>query len=126
MDGNDPNDPFLTKLAQHCLLIYIQGSDAHTEKLIRRFDRAPKPMCYQPEFLGKVWDEYLSKNNVEPDEVDPDDFIRWTYASALAHRQPRYEAMAPWGVTVTAEEVAQVNTPRDFEALIAAALERRG
>lgn len=126
VDGNDPNDPLLTNLAQHCLLIYIQGSDAHTEKLIRRFDRAPKPMCYQPEFLGKVWDEYLSKNNVEPDEVDPDDFIRWTYASALAHRQPRYEAMAPWGVTVTAEEVTQVNTARDFEALIAAALERRG
>ncbi len=24
------------------------------------------------------------------DDVDPDDFIRWAYAKALAHRQPRY------------------------------------
>ena len=30
-----------------------------------------------------------------------------------------------WGVTVTAEEVAAVATPADFDALIGAALERR-
>jgi len=50
-------------------------------------------MSYQPEFLSRVWEDYLRKNNVSEADVDPDAFIRWTYAQALAHRQPRYEAM---------------------------------
>ncbi|SLN10436.1 hypothetical protein ROG8370_00161 [Roseovarius gaetbuli] len=125
VEGDDPNDPILCELSQQCLLIYIEGSEAHTQELIRRFDRAPKPMAYQPAFLDASWEEYLSENNIEADEVDPDSFIRWTYARALAHRQPRYEAMAPWGVTVSDDEVATVKTPADFDHLIATALERR-
>jgi hypothetical protein len=125
VEGDDPADPILTELARHCLLIYIEGSDAHTAELIRRFDRAPKPMAYQPEFLSRVWEEYLSKNNVDEGEVDPDAFIRWTYAQALAHRQPRYEAMAKWGVRVSADEIAAASDAARFEALIATAIERR-
>ena len=125
VEGDDPNDPLLTELARHCLLIYIQGSEAHTAELIRRFDRAPKPMAYQPEFLSAAWDEYLKENKCQADEVDPDSFIRWTYARALAHRQPRYEAMVKWGISVSADEVAQVRNGEDFDHLIATALERR-
>lgn len=125
VDGNDPNDPILGELSAHCLLIYIEGSEAHTAELIRRFDRAPKPMAYQPTFLDAAWAEYLGENKCQEDDVDPDSFIRWTYARALAHRQPRYEAMAPWGVSITANEVAEVKTAQDFDALIASALARR-
>jgi hypothetical protein len=49
---------------------------------------------------------------VTEETCDPDHFVRWTYARALAHRQPRYAAMARWGVTVTAEEVGAVATRR--------------
>ena len=125
VDGDDPDDPLLTELARHCLLVYIEGSEAHTAELIRRFDRAPKPMAYQPEFLSAAWDEYLKENKCQADEVDPDRFIRWTYARALAHRQPRYEAMVKWGVSVSADEVAQIRNGTDFYHLIATALERR-
>lgn len=125
VDGDDPSDPLLTELARHCLLIYIRGSAAHTAELIRRFDRAPKPMCYQPEFLDEAWSEYLRENNCKEADVNPDDFIRWTYARALAHRTPRYEAMAKWGLAVTADEVAAVASATDFEALVARALDRR-
>ena len=124
-DGDDPNDPLLTELSQHCLLVWLKGNDAHTQELIRRFDKAPKPMAYQPEFLAQCWSEYVSENNCLEDDVDPDSFIRWTYARALAHRQPRYRAMEKWGVSVAADEVAAVNTTDDFDALIATALERR-
>ncbi len=55
--------------------------------------------------------------------MDPDAFVRWTYARALAHRQPRYAAMAKWGITVTAEQVARVKDAADLHALIATALE---
>ncbi len=90
------DDPVLKALHDECLLIWLKGDDAHTQELVRRFHRAPKPMAYQPEFLERSWAEYLSENNVKAGEVDPDAFIRWTYARALAHRQPLYEAMAPF------------------------------
>jgi hypothetical protein len=44
----------------------------------------------------------------------------------LDHRQPRYAAMARWGVTVTADEVAQVRDAAGFTTLVSRALERRG
>ncbi len=125
VDGNDPDDPLLSDLAAHCLLVWLEGSEAHRQDLIRRFDRAPKPMCYQAAFLQAAWSEYLAEHGLAEAQVNPDDFIRWTYARALAHRAPRYAAMAPWGVSVTMEEVAAITSADGFESLIATALERR-
>ncbi|MEM9498028.1 MAG: ATPase [Pseudomonadota bacterium] len=125
VDGADPDDPLLQELSRHCLLVRIEGSEAHRQELIRRFDRAPKPMCYQSAFLDEVWSEYLNENSIREDEVDPDSFIRWTYGRALAHRAPRYEAMAQWGVSVSMEEVAAITDPDGFDSLIATALARR-
>jgi hypothetical protein len=123
VDGDDPNDPILTELASQCLLVRIKGEASHTEELIRRFDKAPKPMTYQPEFLSQAWDEYLLENRCLEDEVNPNDFIRWTYARALAHRAPRYDAMAKWGVTVRADDVAKIKHADEFVQLIAHALD---
>ncbi len=126
VDPGDPADPVLSALSRSVLMIWIEGSDTHTEELIRRFDRAPKPMYYQPEFLHAAWEEYLSENNLKEADVDPDAFVRWTYARALAHRQPRYAAMARnWGLSVTAEAVAKVTSAGDFIALVARTLEAR-
>ncbi|WP_102223172.1 ATPase [Acidimangrovimonas sediminis] len=126
VDPDDPEDPVLTTLSDNLLMVWIEGTEAHTDELVRRFDRAPKPMYYQPEFLETAWAEYLKLKNVTEEAVDPDDFVRWTYARALAHRRPRYAAMAAkWGVSVTAEEVQAVKTAEDFDDMIARALERR-
>ncbi|KEJ88396.1 hypothetical protein [Sulfitobacter donghicola] len=122
INPEDDNDPLLEKLAQQCLLVWIKGDEAHSAELVRRFDRAPKPMAYQPEFLDRVWAEYLSENNLEEGDVDPDSFIRWTYAQALAHRQPRYAAMAKHGITVTADDIHAVKNAQDFDDLIASKL----
>ena len=124
VDPADPGDPVLNSLADNLLLVWIKGSEAHTEQLIRRFDRAPKPMYYQPAFLHAMWEEYRVTYSVTEETCDPDAFVRWTYARALAHRQPRYAAMANRGVTVTAEAVASVKTAADFDTLIARAIER--
>ncbi|AUQ50127.1 hypothetical protein PhaeoP83_01856 [Phaeobacter inhibens] len=127
VDANDPNDPLLTELSQHTLMVWIKGDEAHTQELIRRFDRAPKPMAYEPAFLARVWQEYLKENTLSEADVHPDSFIRWTYAQALAHRQPRYAAMAEhWGVTVTADQISGIRTEADFTDVIAGALEARG
>ena len=125
VDPWDENDPVLTQLSSLSLMVWIEGSDAHTEELVRRFDRAPKPMYYQRKFLEDRWAEYLDMTGDAPDDVDPNAFVRWTYAKALAHRQPRYDAMSKWGVKVTADEMARVKSSSDFNALIATALERR-
>lgn len=122
VDPDDPADPLLTALSEECLLVWIKGDAAHTEELIKRFDRAPKPMAYQPEFLSRVWAQYLSENNMVEDDVDPDTFIRWTYAQALSHRQPRYEAMAKWGITITPDQIGALRTQEDFVDLIARCL----
>ncbi len=124
VDPGNPDDPVLTALSQAMLMVWIKGSDAHTAALVQRFDRAPKPMYYQPAFLHAAWEDYCTTHSVTEETCDPDAFVRWTYARALAHRQPRYAAMAEWGVTVTAEEVAQVRDAEGFTDLIALALER--
>ncbi len=124
VNPDDPEDPLLQALSQECLLVWIKGDAAHTRELIRRFDKAPKPMAYQPEFLARVWKDYLIENNCSEDDVDPDAFIRWTYAKALEHRQPRYAAMAKWGITITADQVAGLRDEAGLTDLIADTLDR--
>ncbi len=124
VDPADDNDPLMTTLSSVALPIWIKGDDAHTAALVARFDKAPKPMAYQPEFLLECWTTYLAETGEAEDKVDPNAFVRWTYARALAHRQPRYEAMARWGVTVTADEVASLRGEADFVELVSAALGR--
>lgn len=125
VDSDDPADPVMTALAGNLLLVWLKGSDAHRAALVARFDRAPKPIYYQPDFLAGVWAEYLAQQNLPEDRVDPDAFLRFAYARLLDHRQPRYEAMARWGVTVTAEDVAEVTDAAGFTRLIARALDQR-
>ncbi|EAQ03337.1 hypothetical protein OB2597_01917 [Pseudooceanicola batsensis HTCC2597] len=125
VDPWDDEDPVLDTLTDMALLVWIQGDAAHRQELVRRFDRAPKPMYYQPEFLRQAWTDYRDETGEAEDAVDPDAFVRWTYARALDHRQPRYEAMARRGITVTADQVAQVTDAASFDALIMQALETR-
>ena len=54
------------------------------EELVRRFDRAPKPMYYQPRLPRReMWAEYKARNRRRADdEVDPDAFVRLGLAGA--------------------------------------------
>ena len=126
VDPDNPDDPVLKCLSETVLLCWIEESDAHCKNLIERFDRAPKPMYYEPEFLNSKWAEYLDQNGRSENEVDPDDFVRWTYAQALAHRHPRYEGISKWGIKLRAQDVTALKTATDFENLVACALEQRG
>lgn len=124
VDPHDPNDPVLTALSGKLLMIWLEGSEAHTQALIQRFDAAPKPMCYQAEFLHTAWTDYLAESGNTPTNVDPDAFVRWTYARALAHRQPRYKAIADkWGVTIPADRFGSVTSEDGLIRIIAETLE---
>jgi len=123
VDPDDPLDPVLTHLSDRTLMVWIRGTEAHTDALVSRFDRAPKPMYYRPDFLDRTWAEYRAATGAAEDSVDPDGFVRFAYARALSHRQPLYQGMARWGITVEAEEVAETATPEAFDALIARRLD---
>ena len=126
VDPQDPDDPVLSALAPHIALVQIRGTQAAVEELVRRFDRAPKPMYYPPDFLAETWQAYLAETGLTDDKVNPDDFIRWGYRRLIDHRLPRYAAIARnWGVAVDATDIARVRTADDFNQLIAAALDAR-
>ena len=124
VNPDDPNDPVLKTLAENTLMVWIEGSSHHADKLIKRFDENPKPMCYDPGFLDLKWKEYLKINKCSVNDVDPDDFVRWTYSEAMAHRNPIYQSMASWGITVQADLISQVKTPSEFNSLIGSTISR--
>jgi hypothetical protein len=122
----DPNDPVLNAIYRSMLPVYIRGDLQHEADLKARFDRSPKPIYYQESFLLNIWADYLKETGENPNTVDPDAFIRYGFAQQLAHRRPRYQAIADnWGVTVEADAIAAVETAEGFDDLIAAALDDR-
>ncbi len=126
VDPDDPDDPVLSELGAATLPVWIRGTEAHVEELVARFDRSPKPMYYSEPFLIRLWEDYCAAEGTPPEAVDPDAFIRHGFRALMAHRLPRYAAIAArWGVTAEAAEVEAVRDPADFDALIAASLERR-
>ena len=83
-------------------------------------------MDYQRDYLVDRWSEYLAETGVSEDEVDDNGGVRWTYARALAHRQPRYRAIAEnWGVTVSADGLAAVKSEAGLIGLVADAIAAR-
>ncbi len=127
VDPSDPDDPVLKPLSEHILPVWIRGTEAHINTLVARFDKAPKPMYYNEEFLRQTWGAYCADRAVTEENVDPDDFIRWGYRQLLHHRLPIYEAIASnWGVTVEAADIGAVETAADIEALISQAIAARG
>ena len=120
-----PGDPLLDALAAGHLMVWIDGDEAHADTLTARFDRAPKPMYYRPEIVAPIWEEHMARAGGALSEVDPAGFARDAYARAIRLRRPLYAALAERGVTVTAAEVAKVADADAFEALIAAAIDRR-
>ncbi|NPD18365.1 ATPase [Alterinioella nitratireducens] len=126
VDPENPADEVLRTLGANTLMVWIEGSGDHTEELIRRFDKSPKPMYYQPRFMRRIWDEFKNETNTLGGDVDPDAFVRYAYGRALRHRAPLYAAMARnWGVTVQADDVAKVRDCDDVIALVADALATR-
>jgi len=124
VDADDPNDPVMLLLSQHLLPVWIEGGPNHRDTLIERFSAAPKPMYYTEAFLLECWNGYLKETGVAEDEVDPDDFIRWGYARLIDDRLPRYAKIAKrWGLTISADDAAELTSEDKFVAAISAALE---
>ena len=127
VDTANPDDPVIKALAARTALVYIRGTDADADQLIRRFRQNPKPMYYQPQFLIDKWAEYKGLHHVHNDaDVDPMEFGAWGFAALLHDRLPRYQALADnFGYSIDAADLATVRDGKDFLAVMAVAIGKR-
>ncbi|SEQ08969.1 hypothetical protein SAMN05421693_11644 [Ectothiorhodospira magna] len=120
------DDPGVMELlAEHTLIIYIKTTEANEQELIRRAEESPKPLYYREDFLDRELARYLEEKQLEyVAQMDPDDFVRWTFPRLFRDRLPRYEALArQYGYTISSDAIAQVRTEADFNRLIEQALD---
>ena len=112
-------------LADHSLILYLRADDDLEEELVERQRIDPKPLYYVEPFFDARLTAYLEERRLRsPAEMDPDDFVHWVFPSLIAHRRPRYEAIARrCGYTVEARAVDGVRDEADFLELVADILE---
>jgi hypothetical protein len=93
---------------------------------VRRAVSDPKPLYYNEKFLDTKLAEYVAEAELEgPDHIVPDEFVRWIFPALVAHRRPKYEAMADrYGYTVNARLAEAIRNETDFLELVASALDR--
>lgn len=127
VNPDDVNDPVLRALADHTVMLYIEGTPEHTAMLVERFRKNPKPMYYQPAFLETKWAEYKALNNISNDDaVDPDDFAVWGFEQLLHHRIPLYAKIARnFGYTVRMRDIPNVKTDEGFVDLVCNAIAQK-
>ena len=113
-------------LAENTLILYLCADEAMEEKLIQRAIDDPKPMYYQEAFLDEQLAEFLAETGLKgPAEIVPDEFVRWIFPHHVAHRRPKYQAIADaHGYTVDARAAERVTCETDFLELVAEALNR--
>jgi hypothetical protein len=85
----------------------------------------PKPLYYQEKFLDRKLAEYLAEAELESTEqIVPDEFVRWIFPALVAHRRPRYEALAAkHGYTLNARLAEAITGEQDFLDLVASVLD---
>jgi hypothetical protein len=113
-------------LAEHTLIVYLKADAEMERELVRRAVTDPKPLYYDEKFLDKKLAEYVAEAELDgPDNVIPDEFARWIFPALVAHRRPKYEALAQrYGYAVNARMIEAVTNESDFLELVASALDR--
>ena len=113
-------------LADNTLILYLRADDDMERELVRRAVSDPKPLYYNEKFLDQKLIEYVSEAELESaDHIVPDEFVRWIFPSLVAHRRPKYEALAKrHGYTLNARLAESITNERDFLELVASTLDR--
>ena len=112
-------------LAENTLILYLKADEDMERELVRRAVSDPKPLYYNEKFLDQKLAEYVSEAELEgPDHIVPDEFVRWIFPSLVAHRRPKYEALAKrHGYILNARLAEAVTNERDFLELVSHALD---
>lgn len=119
------DDKTIDTLAEHTVILYLKPDPELEQQLVQRAIDDPKPLYFQEAFLDRKLSEYLAETGHEsPDEIVPDDFVRWIFPALVEHRRPRYEALVDeYGYAIDATEANRIKTEADFLGLVSAALD---
>jgi len=120
------DDEMFRVLDHNSVIIYIKTSKAFDEVLRERAEKNPKPLYYQESFMEEHLGIFLKEHRLSaPEEIDPDRFVQWIFPRLIAHRLPRYQAIADqYGYTVDYRDVEQVKDEADFIDLICTAIKQ--
>ncbi len=112
-------------LADNTLILYLKPDDTLERQLVQRAIDNPKPLYYQDDFLDEKLTQYLREAQLEgPNDIVPDEFVRWIFPSLVAHRRPRYQALADrHGYTLSARLAEAITSERDFLEYVASVLD---
>ena len=112
-------------LADNTLILYLKPDDKLERELVQRAIDDPKPLYYQEKFLDQKLAEYLSEAELDrADQIVPDEFVRWIFPALVAHRRPRYEALAArHGYTLNARLAEAITGEQDFLDCVASVLD---
>ncbi len=113
-------------LAKHTLILYIHADEKHIQKLTDRQQDDPKPLYYPDHFLDQALQDYcLEYDNIEYEQIVPDEFTCWAFPRLLQDRMARYQSIAQqYGYTVSMDETGNVTSGEEFVELIARAIDR--
>jgi hypothetical protein len=127
VEPGDAGDPVLKSLAEDTLILYIEGNAAHSQMLVERFRKYPKPMYYQPEFLDAKWAEFKDMRKIRhDDDVAPDEFAVWGFEQLLHHRVPRYKKIAEnFGYEIRMEDVPKIKSEQALLELLGSLIDKR-
>jgi hypothetical protein len=74
---------------------YLPASDEHIDLLIKRAKKSPKPLLFSIDFFTQIVDKYKDKNNIKnDDDIDPNDFCKYSFPLLVKYRIPKYEYVA--------------------------------
>jgi hypothetical protein len=112
-------------LADNTLILYLKPDDKLERELVQRAIDDPKPLYYQEKFLDQKLAEYLGEAELDSaEQIVPDEFVRWIFPALVAHRRPRYEALAArHGYTLNARLAEAITGEQDFLNLVASVLD---
>lgn len=119
------DDETIEILAEHTLILYLKPDVELEHVLVQRAIDNPKPLYYEEAFLDAKLAEYLEANELtSAEEIVPDEFVRWIFPALVAHRRPKYEAIAAeHGYTIDARSAGEVHGAQELLDLIADALD---
>ncbi len=127
VDPADRHDPVIECLTSSTALLYIRGTDADADALIKRYKAAPKPMYYRPQLLADKWVEFKKINHIDLDQdVSPPEFAAWGFEAILLDRLPRYQVLADrFGYTIDSTDLSSTRDSKDFLELMRKAISNR-
>lgn len=119
------DEPTERLLAEHTLILYLKADEELERQLVQRAIDDPKPLYYQEKFLDEKLAQYLGEAELESaDQIHPDEFVRWIFPALVAHRRPKYQALADrYGYTLNARMAEAITNERDFLEYVASVLD---